>query len=157
MPPQYLFDITGIDLNHILYDQEYVRRNNPQRGDMEMLNGIVHAAPDKGQIIGFKDVRPDEFWVPGHIPGRPLFPGVLMIESGAQLASFYTREFIKWPGFIGFGGVTDVKFRQQVSPGCRMYILGLKTWERHRRIGCQVQGIINGDLVFEASIIGTQM
>src|SRR4051812_26355298 len=111
MPPQLLFDITGIDLNQIVYDQEAIRRNNPQRGEMEMLNGIAFAAPEKGQIIGYKDIGTDEFWVPVHIPGRPLFPGVLMIEAGAQLASFYTREFIKWEGFIGFGGVTDVKFR----------------------------------------------
>jgi 3-hydroxyacyl-[acyl-carrier-protein] dehydratase len=157
MPPQFLFDITGIDLSRVVYDQEAIRRNNPQRGDMEQLNAIVYAAPENGQIIGYKDIRDDEFWVRVHIPGRPLFPGVLMIEAGAQLASFYTREFIKWEGFIGFGGVTDVKFRQQVPPGCRMYILGLKTWERHGRICCKVQGLVNGEVVYEASIIGVRM
>jgi len=156
MPPQLVFDISGIDLDRILYDQEQVRAANPQRGDMEMLNAIVFADPSKGQIIGYKDIRPDEFWVAGHIPGRPLFPGVLMIESGAQLASFYTRMFVGWKNFIGFGGVTDCKFRQQVSPGVRMYVVGLKTWERHGRICCNVQGLVNGQICFEASIVGVQ-
>ena len=79
-----------------------------------------------------------------------------MIEAGAQLASFYTRKYIGWKGFIGFGGCEEVRFRQMVEPGCRMYLLGLKTWERHRRICCRIQGIVKGNLAFEASIIGTE-
>ena len=157
MPPKFLFDIASIDLNKVIFDQEEIRACNPQRGDMEMLNGIVHADPSKGEILGFKEVREDEFWVAGHIPGRPLLPGVLMIESGAQLASFYTRKFVGWKGFIGFGGVDECKFRQQVPPGSRLYILGLKIWERHHRICCKVQGIVSGNIAFEASIVGTEM
>ena len=156
MPPQLLFDISGIDLNNDLYDQNAVREVNPQRGDMEHLNGIVYADPGQAKLIGYKEVRRDEFWVAGHIPGRPLFPGVLMIEAGAQLASFYTRKFSGWKGFVGFGGVEDCKFRQQVSPGCRLYILGMKVWERHKRVCCKVQGMVEGSMVFEASIIGVE-
>ena len=155
MPPQLLFDISTIDFNSMKFDQEAIRQVNPQRGAMEHLNGVVHMDLAANQIIGFKDVRDDEFWVPGHIPGRPLLPGVIMIEAAAQLASLYTRYACGWEGFIGFGGVKDVKFRAPVSPGCRMYILGIKTWERHRRMGCAAQGIVNGNVVFEAEVIGT--
>ncbi len=156
MPPQLLFDITGVDLNGVLFDQQAIRAVNPQRGHMEMLNGITWVDPANGRLIGFKDVRQDEFWAEGHIPGRPLFPGVLMIEAGAQLASFYTRQYVGWKGFIGFGGVDGVKFRQQVVPGERLYVLGQKLWERHRRIFCHVQGMVGGNLVFEASITGVE-
>ena len=156
MPPQFLFDISGIDLSRVLFDQEQIRQANPQRGDMEMLNGVVYAAPDAGRIIGYKDVREDEFWVAGHIPGRPLLPGVLMIEAAAQLASFYTRLYDGWKGFIGFGGVDDCKFRQQVTPGCRMFLIGQKQWERHRRIHCRIQGVVNGQLAFETGITGVE-
>src|ERR1700710_195987 len=89
MPPQLLYALAGIDLDGILSDQEGIRAVNPQRGDMEQLNAIVYGDKEKGHIIGYKDVRADEFWVPGHIPGNPLLPGVLMLEAGAQLASFY--------------------------------------------------------------------
>lgn len=154
MPPQLLYDISGIDLNHILADQEGIRAINPQREEMEQLNGIVHADGSKGQIIGFKDVRADEFWVRGHIPGNPLLPGVLMIEAGAQLASFYFNRFDGYSGFIGFSAADNVRFRQPVRPGCRLYIVGLKTGERHGRLSCKVQGLVNGSLVFEAGIIG---
>lgn len=155
--PQFLFDIAGIDLTKDLFNQEEIRELNPQRGAMEHLNGIVYAAPDQGRLIGYKDVRADEFWVEGHIPGRPLLPGVIMIEAGAQLASFYTKKYVGWTGFIGFGGVEECKFRQVVQPGCRMYILGQKTQERHGRIWCKVQGIVNGGIVFEAGIVGTRV
>ena len=157
MPPQLLYDISGIDLNAIAFDQDAIRECNPQRGDMEHLNAIVYADGSQGKILGYKDVRADEFWVPGHIPGRPLLPGVIMIEAGAQLASFYTRKFVGWKGFIGFGGAEDIRFRQPVAPGCRMYLIGLKLWERHRRVCCKVQGIVNGNQVFEASILGTEV
>lgn len=157
MPPTFLFDLSDIDLNKALYDQEAIRALNPQRGDMEHLNAIVHVDGPAGRLIGYKDVRADEFWVVGHIPGRPLLPGVIMIEAAAQLASFYTRKILGWSGFIGFGGVEDCKFRQPVQPGCRLYLLAQKTAERHRRVTCRVQGMVNSVLVFEATIIGTQM
>src|SRR5678816_976449 len=157
MPPQLIFDIAGIDLDRVVFDQEAIRQMNPQRGPMENLNAIVFASAESGTILGYKDVRADEFWVEGHIPGRPLLPGVIMIEAGGQLASFYTRQFVGWKGFIGFGGAEDIRFRQAVSPGCRMYLLGLKTWERHRRICCKIQGLVNGNLVFEGAIVGTEL
>lgn len=157
MPPQLLYDISQIDLNRVLYDQEAVRQVNPQRGDMEHLNAIVHVDAERGQIIGYKDVRADEFWVPGHIPGRPLLPGVIMIEAAAQVAAFYTSKVVGWEGFIGFGGATDIRFRKPVEPGCRLHIVVLKTEQRHRRITCKAQGLVNGALVFEATILGTQV
>jgi 3-hydroxyacyl-[acyl-carrier-protein] dehydratase len=157
MPPQLIFDISGLDLSRIVHDQEEIRRYNPQRGDMEQLNAIVHADPERDRIIGYKDIKSDEFWVPGHIPGRPLFPGVLMIEAGAQLSCFYARRYVGWTGFIGFGAVDQVKFRMAVVPPCRMYLLGLKIWERHRRIHSLIQGLIDGNICFEAAITGTQM
>lgn len=155
MPPKLVFDITGIDLDKVLFDQQTIREVNPQRGHMEHLNAIVWADPPK--IIGYKDVRPDEFWVDGHIPGRPLLPGVIMLEAGAQLASFYTKKFAGWKGFVGFGGLEDVRFRQQVPPGVRLYLIGQVLWNRHHRMACLVHGLVNGILTFEATIMGLEM
>jgi 3-hydroxyacyl-[acyl-carrier-protein] dehydratase len=157
MPPQLLFEISGIDLNKDAYDQEVVRQFNPQRGQMEMLNGVVFADDQLHRLVGYKNVRMDEFWVPGHIPGRPLLPGVLMLELAAQLASFYAKKFIQWNTFIGFGGVEDCRFRQEVAPPTRLYVLGEQIWRRHGRIFCRIQGLNNGTIVFETKILGVQM
>lgn len=157
MPPQFLIDISEIDLSGVAFDQEAIRRQNPQRGDMEHLNAIVWADKSKNSIIGRKDVGMNEFWIPGHIPGRPLLPGVIMLEAAAQLASFYTKQLLEYPGFIGFGGIGETKFRSEVHPGATLYMLCMHTWSRHRRIGCNVQGLVNGGIVFETSIIGAVM
>ena len=117
MPPSLLLDLNSLDLTKILFDQEAIRKRNPQRGDMEHLNGIIWADPSVGRLVGFKDVRDDEFWVAGHIPGRPLLPGVIMIEAAAQLSSFYAMTYLGWDGFLGFGGVESCKFRLPVGPG----------------------------------------
>lgn len=156
MPPQFLFDLSGIDLNRVVYDRAEIEKTNPQRGDMQHLDAIVHVEQEHGRIIGYKDVRADEFWVSGHIPGRPLFPGVLMIEAAAQVASFYTKRFVGWEGFIGFGGVEECKFRQQVVPGQRLYLVAELLWSRHKRIRCNVQGLVDLSIVFETGIIGVQ-
>jgi 3-hydroxyacyl-[acyl-carrier-protein] dehydratase len=157
MPPQFLFDISDFDLSKIVSDQEAIRAYNPQRGDMEMLNGIVYEDSANHRLVGFKDVREDEFWVAGHIPGRPLLPGVLMIETAAQLASYYARKIVGWEGFVGFGGVDECRFRAQVAPPCRLYVLGQRIWERKNVICCKQQGMIAGKLIFEATIIGARM
>ena len=43
-----------------------------------------------------------------------------------------------------------------VTPGNRMYIVGQKTWYRHKRICCKIQGLVNGAIVFEAEVVGSQ-
>jgi 3-hydroxyacyl-[acyl-carrier-protein] dehydratase len=157
MPPQLLYDISGIDLNKVIYDKKAILEVNPQRGTFEQVDGIVYVNPAHHGIIGFKDVREDEFWVKDHIPGRPLLPGVLMIEAAAQVSGFYTAKHLGWTGFIGFGGANDIRFRQAVSPGCRLYLIAQLTSNRHRRVESKVQGLVNGTMVFEATIIGTQL
>jgi len=60
----------------------------------------------------------DEWFFPGHFPGRPTLPGVLMLESIAQLGAY---AVLSDPAFAGklplFGGVEKSRFRRQVVPG----------------------------------------
>lgn len=158
MPPQLLIDLDRIDLSQIVFDVEAIEQLNPQRGAMRQLDGICWAtnAPEYGlTAVGFKDCREDEFWVPGHIPGRPLLPGVLMIEAAAQIAAFMIKKFRDEPGFLGFVGCENVKFRGQVSPGQRLYVLGHEIeYRARRRFVCTTQAVCEGELVFEGTIKG---
>lgn len=156
MPPQFIIDLANVDLTKTIAGPEQIRAVNPHRDAFEMLQGIVYLDRSQDALIGYRDIRDDEFWVSGHIPGRPLFPGVLMIELAAQVASYYTKAVLGWNGFVGFGGVENCKFRQQVVPGQRLHVLCKKTWERHKRISCQTQGMVNGSFVFEAEIVGVE-
>ncbi len=156
MAPSLLFDISDIDTGRLVYDVSAIEKINPHRGAMRLIDGIVYATDDLKHTLAYRDVGDDEFWVDGHIPGRPIFPGGLMVEAGAQLASFVCLSQLK-TGFMGFAGLEGVKFRGQVTPGDRLYILCEQTELRPRRCTSLVQGVVNDALVFEAKIIGMPM
>jgi 3-hydroxyacyl-[acyl-carrier-protein] dehydratase len=155
VPPPLLFDLSSIDLNRIAFDKEAVMKVNPQRYEMQQLDGIIWYDKDKTQILGFKDVTEHEFWVRGHIPGRPLMPGVIMIEAAAQLTSFYVKQIQGHPGFIGFAGVEETRFRATVVPGQRLYLLAQGVKLQSRKFTCRVQGVVNNQMVFETVVAGT--
>jgi len=159
MPPPLLFDLSQIDLEaKPLFDREAINKVNPQRFEMQQLDGILWYNKEKSQILGYKDVTNKEFWIRGHIPDRPLMPGVIMIEAGAQLLSFFMKEIFKEQGFIGFAGIDEAKFRSQVEPGNRLYLLGhitkYKKRKRTSHVTTKVQGIVNGNMAFEALVSG---
>jgi 3-hydroxyacyl-[acyl-carrier-protein] dehydratase len=155
MPPTPLIDLGSIDLNHVIHDQQAIEKINPHRYEMQQLNGIVYQDIEEGLVVGYKEVTENEFWIRGHIPGRPLMPGVIMIEAAAQLASFFVKILRQGEDrFIGFGGIGDTKFRGTVSPGCRLYIVEKLLENRPRRFICAAQGYVNRQMVFETVIIG---
>lgn len=159
MPPALLFDFAKIDLTgKPLFDKEAVCRVNPQRFEMQQLDGILWCDKNQGCILGYKDVTDHEFWVRGHIPGRPLMPGVMQIEAAAQLLSFFVTQVYEERGFVGFGGIERAKFRAPIEPGCRLYLLGHITEARRgRKYACDVQGVVSQTLVFEATISGMKV
>ncbi len=154
MAPSLLVDLATVDLDRVVMPIEEIRRLNPHRHEMEQLTAVVHLDADAGQIVAVRDVRDDEFWVRGHIPGRPLLPGVLMIEAAAQMCSVYFKKVKEDPRFLGFGGVDAVKFRGQVVPGDRLILLGQAVEIRRRRAVFDTQGVVGNRLVFEARITG---
>ena len=157
MAGQLLFDISSLDLKGVQVSREEVGRMNPQCGDMRQLDYVIWTSPNCAEALGVKHIRPDEFWVPGHVPGRPLFPGVLMIEAGAQLCSIQYKCKTKSLAFLGFTRCDNVAFRGQVVPGDTLYLLGKEVDFAARRFVSDVQGIVNGKLVFEARITGMVM
>lgn len=154
MPPEPLMDLSKIDLNNVCFDKEQIGKLNPQRYEMQQLDGIVHLDVEHALVVGFKDVRSDEFWVRGHVPGRPLLPGVLMIEAAAQLASFCTLKVVGLDKFIGFGGVDQVKFRGTVVPPCRLILIAKALQIKLRRSIFYIQEFVDGKMVFEGKVTG---
>ena len=157
MAQKLLFDVSSIDLERIEHTIEDIRKINPHRYEFEQLTAILRFRPQEKQIVGLRDVRSDEFWVRGHIPGKPVFPGVLMLEAAAQLCSFYCGVVVPGDGFLGFGAIDEVRFRGTVGPGAKMILLGSEKVLTPSRCLFDTQGVVNGKLVFEATILGLRI
>jgi 3-hydroxyacyl-[acyl-carrier-protein] dehydratase len=155
MPPELHFDPAALDLHRVLADEDAIRKINPQRFEMQQLTAIVYLDPTQHLIAGYKDVRPDEFWVRGHMPGYPLLPGVLMCEAAAQLCSYYiVTQGLMRGDFIGFGGLENVRFRSLIHPGDRLVLVGKATRIHRRQAVFNVQGFVGTTMAFHADIIG---
>jgi 3-hydroxyacyl-[acyl-carrier-protein] dehydratase len=147
-------DLSDIDPNQMVVDRDTIYARLPHRYEFMQLDGILKLDMDVGVAVGLRRVREDEFWVRGHIPGQPIMPGVLMLETAAQMAAYLSEEVQPSGKFLAFGGLENVRFRSAVFPPATMYILVKVIEVRPRRTVCDTQGFVDGKLVFEARIIG---
>ena len=158
MPKPLLFDLSQIDLAaKPLFDKEVICEINAQRFEMQQLDGILWHDKKRFLILGYKDVTENEFWVRGHIPGRPWMPAVIMIEAAAQLLSFFVRKIYEVDAFIGFASIDSARFRATVEPGQRLYLLGYLTKFKSRKYSATIQGVVGETMVFDTSVSGMKV
>ena len=152
--PTPLVDLSEIDLTATAMDQRLIGTYIPHRGHMLQLDRIIWRRDDYTSAVAIKRVRDDEFWCAGHIPGKPILPGVLMIESGAQLASVMYFARVAHRNFAGFTRIENTVFRGIVTPGDEMYVLAREVKFHIKRFISDIQGIVRGKVVFESRITG---
>ena len=157
MPPPLLFDLSGVDLSRTHLSRAEIYEHLPHRHEFMLLDGICYEDASAQRLVAYVDVRADAWWCRGHVPGRPLLPGVLMLEMAGQASGLLARRSGGYPDFIAYGGVQACKFRDAVVPPARLHILVEGREYRRRRITSAAQGIVDGKLVFEAIIVGLVM
>jgi len=157
MPPKLIVDPNTLDLNRVEDDIEGIRRYNRQRYEMELLTAVVRYNAEEQYVVAYKDTSANDFWVRGHIPGRPLMPGVLICECAAQTCSYYFGRSTGQDRFLGFAGLSDVKFRGQIVPGDRLVMVAKLREVKSRISTFDCQGFVNGRMVFEGSIQGVAL
>ncbi|MFN0021853.1 MAG: 3-hydroxyacyl-ACP dehydratase FabZ family protein [Pirellulaceae bacterium] len=153
---EFLVDLSQIDFSRPIADLEEIRKYNPQRFEMEQLTAVVYANQEDVSCVGYKDVTDKEFWVRGHMPGLPLMPGVVILESIAQLCSFVTQKYdMLGADIVGFGGLEGVRFRDSVLPGDRLIVMcRMSKVRRGRMIVCDFQGVVKDKIVAEGILKG---
>jgi 3-hydroxyacyl-[acyl-carrier-protein] dehydratase len=154
MPPDPFLDISKLDFDNPVVDKNGIYNLLPHRHEFEMLDGIVYYNVEDKLLAGYRDVGEDEFWVRGHIPGKPIYPGILMIETAAHLVSYASMRIFGDLGFLGFSAVDQVKFRGTVGPGQRLVMVGRMDEAKKRRCKGSTQGFVDGKMVFEGIIVG---
>lgn len=154
MPPPVILDPTGLDFDRPIARRAEIERVLPQRHEFQLLDAVVMIDQERMLFAGYRDILADDWWARGHIPGRPLYPGVLMIETAAQLSAYVHHAVRGTADFMGFAGVDEVKYRGTVQPPCRFVVVGRARDIRPRRLITEVQGFVNGTMVFEAVIVG---
>jgi 3-hydroxyacyl-[acyl-carrier-protein] dehydratase len=89
----------------------------PHRDPFLLIDEVVELEPGK-RAVARKTVTGEEWFLAGHFPGRPIMPGVLMVEGLAQTGAvaFMTVEGNE-DKMVLFGGIDDVRFKRLVEPG----------------------------------------
>ena len=151
-----LIDVSTLDHDNVVVTKAQVLEVLRQRGRFEMVDGLLHFDPTGDLVVGFKEIRSDDWWCEDHIPGRPLFPGVMMLEHAAQICTydFMHRPEANPDSFVGFGGVNQTRFRGTVVPDCRLVTVGKLVRIRSRMFTYQAQGFVEDKLVFETEVLG---
>jgi 3-hydroxyacyl-[acyl-carrier-protein] dehydratase len=89
----------------------------PHRDPFLLLDEVLELEPGV-RVVARKRVREDEWYLAGHFPGRPIMPGVLMVEALAQTGAVAVLSEEENRGKLAlFAGIDDVRFKRLVTPG----------------------------------------
>jgi 3-hydroxyacyl-[acyl-carrier-protein] dehydratase len=93
----------------------------PHREPFLLIDEVLELEPGE-RVVARKTVRSDEWYFKGHFPGRPVMPGVLIVEGMAQTGAVAVLSQEENRGRLAlFAGIDDVRFKRIVEPGdCRL-------------------------------------
>ena len=131
----------------------------------EILNLLPHKYPfllvdrvlefeEAKRIIAIKNVTVNEPFFQGHFPGRPIMPGVLILEAMAQAGGVLAfKSFPDMKGSVFFTGIDGARFRKPVVPGDQLkYIVDVVKHRREIWV-FEAKAYVENDVVAEARIM----
>ncbi len=114
---------TNMDINQIM---EVL----PHRFPMLLVDRIIEV--DATRCKGIKNVTINEAFFQGHYPGRPIMPGVLILEAMAQTGAVILLANPQFKGAVPvIGSIDDVKYKRQVVPGDQLVLDVELLWMRN--------------------------
>jgi 3-hydroxyacyl-[acyl-carrier-protein] dehydratase len=126
----------------------------PHRYPFLLVDRVIEMEPEK-RIVAIKNVTINEPFFPGHFPGAPVMPGVLIIEAMAQAGAVLLLDGLpdRASKLVYFTGIDDARFRRAVVPGDQLR-LTLEVVKLRPR-ACKMRGIaeVEGEMAAEATIL----
>jgi 3-hydroxyacyl-[acyl-carrier-protein] dehydratase len=138
----------------MILDTIGIQKILPHRYPFLLVDAIVEMERLK-RIVGIKNVTINEDYFAGHFPGKPIMPGVLIVESMAQTGGLLLLQEVpdREKKLLYFVAIDDARFRRPVVPGEQLRIeVTVVTW---RGNFCKLEGkaSVNGELAAEATLM----
>ena len=135
------------------WDVEWILSVLPHRYPFLLVDRVLSIEPKK-RVVALKNVTINEPYFPGHFPGRPVVPGVLLVEGMAQAGGLLLLHDVpdREKKLVYFAGIEEAKFRRPVVPGDQVrYEVEVL---RLRSLFCKLKGTVtvDGQLAAEAVI-----
>jgi 3-hydroxyacyl-[acyl-carrier-protein] dehydratase len=129
----------------------------PHRYPFVMVDRVTEIVPGKS-ILGHKMVSYNEPWCQGHFPGRPIFPGVLIIEALAQIGgilAYASEPFDTTNSLMFFLGIDKAKFRHTVTPGDKLDLMVEVLHHRSNVWKLRGEATVDGTLCASAELLAS--
>jgi 3-hydroxyacyl-[acyl-carrier-protein] dehydratase len=141
-----------------LLDIHQIRNYLPHRYPFLLVDRVLEAVPEE-RLVALKNVTYNEPFFTGHFPGRPVMPGVLIVEALAQAAALtasYGREDIDTENRVYyFTGIDKARFKQPVEPGDQL-ILEVEILRRIKNMWkCKGVAKVDGKVAASAEMMFT--
>ena len=126
----------------------------PHRFPFALVDRVIEHVPGQ-KAVALKNVTINEPQFQGHFPERPLMPGVLIVESMAQVGGIIVTQMPNLPkGPFVFAGINNVKFRRPVLPGDQLVITcELLSIKRQRFGKVKGEAHVDGKLVCSGELM----
>ncbi len=130
-----------------------IQRLLPHAFPFLLVDRVLEYEPGK-RIVGLKNVTFNEPFFPGHFPGKPIMPGVLIIEALAQTAGILAfKSHPQLKGDVRFVGIDGARFRRPVTPGDQMKLVLEVVKHRRGMWVFDAQAFVDGKKVAEAQLM----